>query len=199
MKKTLVLLLLAFLCAGLRAADNAIAVIDMKKVFDEYEKTKVVEKKLQEQMDVFKEYSMKLASELQAMKKEFEEARDAAQNNFALTEAERKSKELKARDLYEQMAVKQAEIKNYNQSRQEQIRGTYEKLRSEILGEIKNTVRNQAMLQGWSLVLDQSGSTSNEISAVIYFAPKMDITKSVLDELNRAYKKAAESKPSQTK
>ena len=198
MKKILVLLLFLLAVSGLRADDRTIAVIDMKKVFDDYEKTKVVEKKLQEQMDIFKDYSMKLSSELQAMKKEFEEARDAAQNNFALTEAERKNKELKARDLYEQMVVKQAEIKNYNQSRQEQIRATYEKLRGEILGEIKNTVRNQAMLQGWSLVLDRSGSTSNEISPVIFFLPKMDITQSVLEELNRAYKKTS-SEPARTK
>lgn len=198
MKKLLVLLLFVLTASGLRATDNAIAVIDMKKVFEDYEKTKVVEKKLQEQMDTFKEYSLKLSSELQSLKKEFEEARDAAQNNFALTEAERKNKELRARDLYEQMAVKQAEIKSYNQSRQEQIRATYEKLRGEILAEIKNSVRNQAMLRGWSLVLDRSGSTSNEISAVIFFLPKMDITQSVLEELNRAYKKTS-SEPVRTK
>lgn len=187
MKKMLAIC--TFLCtvAALCAAETKIAVIDMRYVFQNYEKTKVVEKKLQEQMDTFREYSMKLNAQIQTLKKDFETARDQAQNNFALTPAERKNKELNARELYEKMAVKDAELKSYAKSRQEQIRTAYEKLRAEILAEIKAQTSAHAQVQGYTLVLDHSGSTSNEISAVVYFTPEMDITKPVLENLNRAY------------
>ena len=36
-------------------------------------------------------------------------------------------------------------------------------------------------------MLDRSGSTSNEISPVVYHMPPMDITEDVLAELNKAY------------
>ena len=176
------------------AADIRIAVIDMRKVFQEYEKTKEVEKKLQEQSDMFREYSMKLSSQIQAMKKDFEKVRDESQDNFALSEAERENRRLKAREIYEQLLVRQSELKNYNQSRAEQIRNVYEKQRNDILEEIRKVVQTRAVLLGYQLVLDRSGSTSNEISAVVYHMPQMDITQSVLDDLNKAYHMSAPAK-----
>lgn len=188
MKHFLLLWLLFLGSISLYPADLKVAVVDMRKVFQDYEKTKVVEKKLQEQMDTFRDYSKKLAAQIQTLKKEFETVRDQSQNNFALTPAEQQNKKMKARELYERLAIKDAELKSYAKSRQEQIRTSYEKLRNEILGEIRVVVSAQAHLQGFDLVLDHSGSTSNEISPVVYFNPTLDITKIVLDNLNRAYK-----------
>ncbi len=190
MKKLLLILLAVFAASAAFCGDLNIAVVDMRKLFQDYERTRHVEKKLQEQMDIFKEYSAKLNSEYQTLKKEFETTRDAAQNNFALSEAERKNRELRAKDLYEQLIIKQTELKNYSRSRQTQLQETYEKLRSEILNEIKNAVRSRATLSGYRLVLDQSGTAAGDVGAVVFAAPGMDITKSVLDELNRAYRKS---------
>ena len=195
-KNILGILLLTVVCIFRgAAADPEIAVIDMRRVFQEYEKTKEVERKLQEQSDMFREYSLKLSAQIQALKKEFEKARDESQDNFALTEAERENRRLKAKELYEQLLVRQSELKNYNQSRAEQIRSIYEKQRNDILEEIRKVVQTRAVLQGYKLVLDRSGSTSNEISAVVYHMPQMDITQAVLDDLNKAYRM---SHPAQT-
>ena len=194
-QKIIGILLLILVCAFRgAAADAGIAVIDMRKVFQEYEKTKEVEKKLQEQSDMFREYSLKLSSQIQEMKKEFEKVRDESQDNFALSEAERENRRLKAKEIYEQLLVRQAELKNYNQSRTEQIRNVYEKQRNDILEEIRKVVQTRAVLLGYQLVLDRSGSTSNEISAVVYHMPQMDITQSVLDELNKAYRMTVSAK-----
>ena len=187
-QKIIGILLLTFVCVfRAAAADTGIAVIDMRKVFQEYEKTKEVEKKLQEQSDMFREYSLKLSSQIQELKKEFEKVRDESQDNFALSEAERENRRLKAKEIYEQLLVRQSELKNYNQSRTEQIRSVYEKQRNDILDEIRKVVQTRAILLGYKLVLDRSGSTSNEISAVVYHMPQMDITQDVLEELNKAY------------
>ena len=194
-RKIIGILLLTIVCAfSIAAEDVRIAVIDMRRVFQEYEKTKEVEKKLQEQSDMFREYSLKLSSQIQALKKDFEKARDESQDNFALSEAERKNRELKAREIYEQLLLRQSELKSYNQSRAEQLRSVYEKQRNDILEEIRKVVQTRAVLLGYQLVLDRSGSTSNEISAVVYHMPQMDITQSVLDELNKAYRMSAPAK-----
>ena len=188
-------LLLTLVCLfRAAAADVQIAVIDMRKVFQEYEKTKEVEKKLQEQSDMFREYSLKLSSQIQSLKKDFEKARDESQDNFALSEAERENRRLKAKEIYEQLLVRQSELKSYNQSRAEQIRSVYEKQRNDILEEIRKVVQTRAVLLGYHLVMDKSGSTSNEISAVVYHMPQMDITQSVLEELNKSYRMTVSAK-----
>ena len=194
-QKIIGILILTLVCVFQgAAAEMKIAVIDMRKVFQDYEKTKVVEKKLQEQSDMFREYSLKLSSQIQALKKDFEKARDESQDNFALSEAERENRRLKAREIYEQLLVRQSELKKYNQSRAEQLRNVYEKQRNDILEEIRKVVQTRAVLLGYHLVLDRSGSTSNEISAVVYYMPQMDITQSVLDELNKTYRMSASPK-----
>ena len=193
MKHFILLCLLCLSCISIAAAELKVALVDMRTVFRDYEKTKVVEKKLQEQMDTFRDYSKKLAAQIQTLKKEFETVRDQSQNNFALTPAEQQNKKMKARELYERLAIKDAELKNYAKSRQEQIRTAYEKMRTEILNVIRVVVSAQAQLQGFHLVLDSSGATSNDISPVIYFTPSLDITKQVLENLNRDYKAKAKS------
>ena len=57
---------------------------------------------------MFREYSLKLSSQIQELKKEFEKVRDESQDNFALSEAERENRRLKAKEIYERLlAAKQ--------------------------------------------------------------------------------------------
>ena len=61
MKRYLAAALLALtIGAGVCAAEVKIAVIDMQKAFEQYEKTKTLQIKLDQQMEVFREYSNQL-------------------------------------------------------------------------------------------------------------------------------------------
>ena len=95
MKRIIAALMLALsMTAGLRAAELKIAVIDMQKAFQEYEKTKTIEIKLNQQMEVFKEYSNQLNQQYQNLRKQYESARDDSQN-IAYSAAERENKRQK--------------------------------------------------------------------------------------------------------
>ena len=192
MKRILAALMLALTlaAAGARAAELKIAVIDMQKAFEEYEKTKTIEIKLNQQMEVFKEYSNQLNQQYQNLRKQYESARDDSQN-IAYSSAERENKRQKAQQLYESLKLKEQEMTSYTESRKTQIRDMYTKLRGEVVDEIKKAVHNKAVLEGYTLVLDQSGESLNDVGFVIYVQPGLDITDAIIQDLNRGYRKNA--------
>ena len=191
MKRILVALMLVLtLSAGVRAAELKIAVIDMQKTFQEYEKTKTIEIKLNQQMEVFKEYSNQLNQQYQNLRKQYESARDDSQN-ITYSSAERENKRLKAQQLYESLKLKDQEISIYKEGRKEQIRDMYAKLRGEVVDEIRKAVHNKAVLEGYTIVLDKSGESLNDVELVIYVQPGLDITDAIIQDLNRGYHKDA--------
>lgn len=192
MKRILAALVLALTmtAAGARAAELKIAVIDMQKTFQEYEKTKTIEIKLNQQMEVFKEYSNQLNQQYQNLRKQYESARDDSQN-IAYSAAERENKRQKAQQLYESLKLKEQEMTSYTESRKTQIRDMYTKLRGEVVDEIRKAVHNKAVLEGYTIVLDQSGESLNDVGFVIYVQPGLDITDAIIQDLNRGYRKNA--------
>jgi len=191
MKRIIAALALALsLAAGAHDAELKIAVIDMQKAFQEYEKTKTIEIKLNQQMEVFKEYSNQLNQQYQNLRKQYESARDDSQN-IAFSGAERENKRQKAQQLYESLKLKEQEMTSYSESRKTQIRDMYTKLRNEVVEEIRKAVHNKAVLEGYTIVLDQSGESLNDVGFVVYIQPGLDITDSIIQDLNRGYRKNA--------
>ena len=191
MKRIIAALMLALtVTAGMRAAEVKIAVIDMQKAFVEYEKTKTIEIKLNQQTEVFNEYSSQLQQQYQNLRKQYEAARDDSQN-IAYTGAERENKRRKAQQLYESLMLKEQEINSYKESRTTQIRDMFAKMREEVLDEIRKAVHNKAVLEGYTIVLDRSGNAMDDVGFVIYYQPNLDITESIIQDLNRGYRKNA--------
>jgi len=191
MKRIIAALMLALtVTAGVRAAEVKIAVIDMQKAFQEYEKAKTIQIKLTQQTEVFNEYSSQLQQQYQNLRKQYESARDDSQN-IAYTGAERENKRRKAQQLYESLMLKEQEINSYKESRATQIRDMFAKMREEVLDEIRKAVHNKAVIEGYTIVLDRSGNALDDVGFVIYFQPNLDITESIIQELNRGYRKNA--------
>jgi Skp family chaperone for outer membrane proteins len=188
MSKSIFLLLLLLLSVPLfsQADELKIAVINMENVFKEYYKTKTTDQNLKRQAEVYKAYADKLTESLTKLKQEFKELRDASQN-IALSESEQENKRLAAQDKYRQLKAKDAELVQYNREKQQSLRQQYDKMRKKLLEEITLIVKKRCVLEGYSLVIDISGKTLNNIPAVIYNSPSMDITKSILEELNRGH------------
>ena len=160
-----------------------IAVIDMNRVFQEYNKTRVNEAKLKKQAEIFKEYSTQLAQSLAKLRQEFVKLRDDSQN-MVYSAAERENRRMNAQEKYRQAAAKEQELREYNRERQAQLRDEYEKLRNSILEDISKVVEAKCLAEGYGLVLDKSGRTLNNIPLVIYSSKMLDITDSVIQTLN---------------
>lgn len=165
------------------AAELQIAVIDMEKVFTEYYKTKIEDAKIKKQTDVFKEYIGTLNDAREKIQVAYIELRDASQN-IALSDAERESKRVESLDKYRELQAKDVEIQQYNQQKRRFLIEEYEKIRKGLIDEIKKVIQSRAKREGFSLVLDYSGNTQNNMPSVIYFSPNMDITAQIIKEIN---------------
>lgn len=196
----------ASLASPLRAegAEPKFAVVDMQRIFKEYEKTKMIEQKLEQQAEVYRETAKQMLTQYQNMRKQYENARDDAQN-IALSDAERENRTMRMNELKDKLDMKEREIREYNVTRQQKLKEMGENSRTEVLDEIRKTIINKSILQGYTLVLDKSGHSLNDTNLVVFHAPSLDITDEILRDLNRGYRKnagnpvAAPTKSGQTK
>ena len=191
MKKILFLIL--FFCAVTLCAQQKIAVVDMQKVFSGYDKTKTLELQMNEQVKVYQEYAAKLLQEYRAIESECKRLRDDSMN-LTLSEAERESRKRSFISKSEELKRKEQEINEYNRSRQKLLKEQFDKKRAEVIAEIRQVVSNKCMLEGWTMALDKSGVTLNDLPIVIYNVSSIDITQAVLDDLNRAYRTGKKEK-----
>ena len=191
MKKILFLIL--FFCAVTLSAQQKIAVVDMQKVFSGYDKTKTLELQMNEQVKVYQEYAAKLLQEYRTIESECKRLRDDSMN-LTLSEAERESRKRSFLSKTEDLKRKEQEITEYNRSRQKLLKEQFDKKRAEVIAEIRQVVSNKCMLEGWTMALDKSGVTLNDLPIVIYNVSSIDITQAVLDDLNRAYRTGKKEK-----
>lgn len=168
---------------SLVAAEQKIVVIDMEKVFTEYYKTKIEDAKIRKQTDVFKQYLGSLSDAREKIQVEYIELRDASQN-IAISDAERESKRVESLDKYRELQAKDVEIQQYNQQKRRFLIEEYEKIRKGLITEIGNVIKSRAKREGYSLVLDYSGNTQNNIPPVVYYDAGMDITAQIIKEIN---------------
>jgi outer membrane protein len=183
MKKIILFLFAFHSLLQIGFSQDTIAVADMNRVFNEYYKTKNAEANLKEQAEIFKKYAENLNESFKKLQEEFKELRDASQN-IAISEVERESKRLAAQDKYRQLKEKEIELKNYSDEKQEQIKKKYAEVRENLLAEIKAVIDREAAKKGYTLVLDISGKTLNQIPAVISYKKELDITENILNEIN---------------
>ena len=184
MKRVLTSLFMFVTASLLFAGDQKIAVIDMDRLFTEYYKTKISDSNLKKQADIFRNYAEKLKESMTKLQEEYKKLRDDSLN-VALSDTERENKRLLAQDKYRQLMTKSAEIQQYEREKQSHMRDEYEKTRAKLIGDIKNEIQKRCSLEGYTIVLDMSGKTLNNIPVVMLSSPSIDITDPVLKELNR--------------
>ncbi|MDD3118470.1 MAG: OmpH family outer membrane protein [Victivallales bacterium] len=188
MKAGRIILTVAALLLTVRvvAADPKIAVVDMGKVFDSYYKTKISAANLKKQAEVFKAYAQKLDESRRKLTEEFNTLRDESQN-IALSRTEQESKRLQAQEKYRQLKEKEAELTQYNKAKYKQLNQERNEMRDSLLKEIRDAINKRATLTGYALILDKSGNAINNLPVVIFSNPAIDITDSIIEELNRGY------------
>ena len=188
MRKFFGWLTLLLALAGNAAETQRIAVVDLGRVFQQYYKSRIAEESLQQQMEIFRAYLLKLESQIRGIEKEYRVAADAA-GNIAISESERRKYEATARERAEELKTRRSEFEAYAADRQRQLAELEQRKRREILTEITAEVKRRATLDGYNLVLDSSDRAGNELPAVIWSSPAFDLTERVIQELNRGSRK----------
>lgn len=180
-------LLLLFSLAGAPAmaqAQGKIATVDMKKIFDRYWKKKAAEERL-------KSITADVEKEEKNMKDEFNQIKDdyTALNNSSvdsnISPEERDKRKKAADEKLKKMRELDDAFKQYDASAKTRLMEQGQRLKSQIIDEIRNTASAKAKAQGFALVLDTAAVSGDGIPIILYSNNENDMTEAVLADLNR--------------
>ena len=189
--KILSALLLTALCGLAAAAEGTrIATVNLEKAFNGYYKTKIIDQDFTEQSKVYRDYIARQAEQLRKNEQEFRKKLDASLN-AALAPAERKRRQEEVQTMERDLKMRRAELEQYAADRAKALQESARKERKKVIDEIRAEIRRRAAIEGYALVLDSSGMSTNDTSLVLYSIDALDITDKVLTELNRSSKAPA--------
>lgn len=161
-----------------------IGTVDMKKVFENYYKTKDAEQRINEARNAAKkeleermETYQKGAAEVKKLNEEID---SPALSNEA------KSTKSKARDeKVAELNNMQREIQEFRTTREKQLQEQSARMRQGIVDDITKIVNEKVKADSYDLVFDKSGMSLNGVSVVMFAKDGYDFTDSVVAALNK--------------
>jgi outer membrane protein len=177
--------LLVFSCCALAHGQEKIAIIDLKKVFDSYYKTKQADTQLKDRAADFQKTGRGMLEDYQKANEEYKKMLESANDQAVSTEERdkrKKSAETKLRELQE---IEQ-NVTQFNNQSKTLLGEQQRRARDNILREIREMITSKAKTAGFTMVLDTAAETINNTPMLLYTNGENDMTDSVLKQLNAA-------------
>jgi len=182
--------LVALLACGLIAvpaqAQTKIGVVDLKKVFDGYWRTKQADTQLKERAADFEKARTGLIEDYKKANDEFRKDLEAAQDPaVSADERDKRKKDLekKQADLREQ----ENSIRTFDQNSRQALAEQQMRMRDSVLRDIRGVLDDKAKAAGYSLVLDVAATSVNQTPVIMYntiAGTDADLSDAVLKQLN---------------
>jgi outer membrane protein len=183
LRKIVPALLLVSLMSAPAWGQGRQATIDLRKVFDNYWKTKQADAALKDRAaDIEKEHK--------SMLEDWKKAKDDYQtllteaNNQTLSLDERDRRKKSAEDKLKQIKDSEDAITQYERQARTTLDEQKKRMRDSILEEIRTTINGKAKAAGYALVFDTVAESANNTPVVLYSNNENDITETVLSQLN---------------
>lgn len=171
------------LCGTVARAEMKIATVDLRKIFDNYYKTKQADEILKKETDEVQKDRKDMIDKYKGLESDWKKLIDRA-NDQAISGDERdKAKQQAEKKLLELRETEQA-VGDYDRVAQQKL---FEKKKLKwdaIVGEIRQVVNAKSKSAGYNLVIDVSGDTMNNTPMVLYTDGQNDVTDMILKELN---------------
>lgn len=176
-------LLVLVLAPAPAMAQSRIATVDLKKLFDNYWKTKQADTQL-------KAHGADLEKEFKAMLDDYNKGKEEAKTlttsatDPAMSESERDKKKRDAEEKLASLKQQEDAMTKFQAQARTTIDERRRRMRDNILGEIRKVVDGKAKVGGYNLVLDSAAETVNGTPVVLYTSGENDLTDAVLSQLN---------------
>jgi len=172
-------------------AEQRIATIDLRKVFDNYWRTKQADANLKDKATDLKKESDAMVADFQKQQDAYRKDLDGA-NDPALSAEERDRRKKKAEDALLNLRAQEDRIRQFDNTSKTTLMETQRRVRDQILGEIKDKVKARARSGNYTMVLDTAAESVNNTPFILFNGTTdNDITDSVLSELNISAPKEA--------
>ena len=161
-----------------------VGIVDMKRVFSEYHKTKSAEQAVNEgKASAKKELDERLAKYKQLLEK-FQEF-DALIRDEAISEEKRDGHKKEAQDVAAEAKSLEREMAKFRERRERMLQEQVMRMRKGILEEITAIVETNSATQGYNLVFDKSGLSMNAVPFLLHSKDAVDFSNEIIAELNK--------------
>jgi len=177
-------LLLAALLGSPAWAQTRIATVDMRKLFDDYYKTKAARAVLDAQKaDMEKEHA-NMVEDWKKQKDDYQTTLASASDQAVSTDEREKRKKL-AEDKLKQVKKSEEGLVDYERSAQSTYQDQISRVHDKVIEEIRSVLEAKARSAGYALVLDVAAVGANGIPIVLYHNnTDSDLTQAILEQLN---------------
>ncbi|HEX2746533.1 MAG TPA: OmpH family outer membrane protein [Verrucomicrobiales bacterium] len=196
--------LLTALAATLLATGSAsaqtqmkIGIVDMKRVFQEYYKTKDAEKKVNEDKSKAKKDLDQRNNTYQKLIDQWNEASKIVQDKLVNAEL-KQQKKAEADKIASEIKALEREIDEFRRRREQQLQEQVMRMRKGLLDDISQRVEEKAKLDNYDLVFDKSGVSPSGVKFLLHSKDAVDFSNQVLAELNKNAPKESLAQPAPT-
>lgn len=182
--KTICLNLFLLLCLVLPASGQGkIAIVDLRKVFDDYYKTKAADALLKDQAADLAKESKAYMEQYQKVSEDYKRLLDEA-NNQAVSSDEREKRKRSAEGKLVEIKELETTIRQFENTARTTLEEKKRQMRDKILVAIRDIINAKAKAAGYAMVIDSAAESVNQTPVVIYNNGDNDITGAVLEQLN---------------
>jgi outer membrane protein len=179
---TLATLLVAALATP-ALAQPKIAVIDLKKVFDGYWKTKQADTQLKERAADLDKARKGMVEDYQKSGEEYKKLAESASDPVLSAEERDKRKSSAEKKLVELKEIEQS-VNQFDRTSRTTLSEQQRRMRDRILEDVREVINAKAKAGGFTLVLDTAAESANQTPVVIFNNGENDLSDAVLTELN---------------
>lgn len=164
-------------------AEDNIATLDLRKIFEGYWKTKQANAALKERGGEMEKELKGLVSDFESAKEDYQGLLESA-NDQAVSITERQRRKQKAEEKLKELRDDEQTIQQFQRQARTTIDEQQRRMRDNILEEVKATITTMAKAGNFTLVIDTAAETANRTPVILYSSNPNDLTEKVLNQMN---------------
>jgi outer membrane protein len=177
------LLLSALASVMVHAQATRFAIVDMKKAFDGFYKTKQAEAQIKERAADSDKVYKGMIEDYKKANEDYKKLVDQS-NDQALAGDERDKRKKSAETKLMELQEIEKSVKQFENSARSTIADMEKRMRDKIVTEIRDVVNKHARNGGYSLVFDVAAVTAYQTPIILFNNGENDLTDAVIKEVN---------------
>jgi outer membrane protein len=183
LKKILLALAAATVLSVNASAQTKIAVVDMKKAFEQYYKTKQAEAQIKSQGSEADKVYKGMLEDYKKANQEYKTFLDGSNDQAVSAEEREKRKNAAEKKLVDLQEIEKS-VRQYEKSAKENIGALEKRMRDKIVDEIREVVNRLSKNGNFTMVFDLAAVTAYQTQIILYTDGQNDLTEAVVKELN---------------
>ncbi|MGV3754227.1 MAG: OmpH family outer membrane protein [Verrucomicrobiota bacterium] len=188
MKKLFAALLVALVTVaassqGIAQTAPKIGVIDLKKVFDGYWKTKQADVNLKAQAGELDKQRKSMLEAYERLSGEYKKVEGTLNDQAVSADEREKRKKTAEAKLMEMREVEQS-VQQFDRTARTQLVEKQRQMRDNILKELKEAISAKAKAGGYDMIIDSAAESTNGTPVVMFWNGAGDITDAILAHIN---------------